>query len=293
MNKAIFIYNPLSGNRSIAKRLDYIMGRFMDCGILLQPYRIQEDAEKKLPEVLEKGDYSLAVVSGGDGTISSVLNTILKCGVKLPIGVIPAGTCNDFARSLEIPKDLNKCLDIILGGNTIDVDVGLINDEKYFLNTCGGGSFVDVSFSTSNEMKKNLGPLSYYLKALTEVSNIKPFKARVTTESEVVEEDLLLFLIINGRHAAGFSNLVKDADFSDGLMDIILIKHCLHIDMAGMLLKVLRDDLQKAKHVITLKAKECTIESLGNVAITIDGEKGNGLPIKVEFLQKALTVFIK
>jgi diacylglycerol kinase (ATP) len=293
MKKAIFVYNPLSGQRSVPGKLDYIIKRFMQEGVLLQPYRIYDGQQDILVKVLKENNYSYIVISGGDGTISSIVDVMLKNNINLPLGVIPSGTCNDFARSLGIPYDMKKCIDIILSGNCANIDVGLINEEKHFLNTCAGGAFVDVSYSTRSDLKRSLGPLAYYIKALGEVGNIKPIRFKIKTDTEIIEQDFLLFLILNGRHAAGFNNIIEKADISDGLMDIVLINNCLHIDMAALFFKVLRNDFLNDKNVMWLRTKTCTIEGDCNVALTIDGEEGGGLPISVKFLNKILKVFVK
>lgn len=293
MKRALFIYNPLSGDHSTPNRLDHIVEKFQEKGIVVQFYRLHGVRDKSLTALIQRKEFDQVIISGGDGTINSIINLLLKNDVNVPVGVIPSGTCNDFARCLNLPNSLNENLDIILGDNTIDVDVGLINDNKYFLSTCAGGLFVNVSFSTHNELKKNFGPFAYYLKALNEVTNIKSFKLKIETENEVLEEDSLLFLILNGKHAAGFSNIIKEADLSDGLMDIVLIKSCSHIDLASLFFKVLSNDSLNDKHVAKLTAKSCTITSDGDVGISVDGEKASGLPLKVRFINKALKVFVK
>lgn len=293
MEKAILVYNPLSGQRSVPYKIDHIMGRFMDNDILIQPFRTYNIEEDKLLDILNNGNYSRVIISGGDGTINTVVNIMLKNNINLPIGIIPSGTCNDFARCLRIPSNLDKCLDIVLSGKTIKIDVGIVNGEKYFLNTCAGGILVDVSFSTSGELKKNIGPLAYYLRALGEMANIRPFNLKLTANGQNIDVDALMFIILNGRHAAGFNNIAGTADLTDGLMDIIIIKNCWHIDVAGILLKVLANDLLSHKSIISLKAKFCVIEGDSNVALTLDGEKGPGLPISVEFINKHLSVFVR
>lgn len=292
MDKVLFIYNAMSGNRSIPKKLDYITERFMEKGLLVQPYRVQNDSEVSLLQVLKSNSYSYIVVSGGDGTVNNIVNLMLKNNIKLPIGLIPSGTCNDFARSLNISTDVKKCIDIILGGLTAKVDVGLINNSLYFLSTCAGGIFVEVSFNTRNDLKKSIGPLAYYIKALTEVKNIKPARLRIETDKEYIQDDFLLFLIINGKNAGGFNNILDKADISDGYMDIILIKDCLHIDMPSLFFKVLANDFINDKNVVWLRTKRCHIESDTEVALSIDGEKGEGLPISIDFLYKAIEVFV-
>ncbi len=294
MKKVLLVYNPLSGNRNVPKKLDYIISRFLKKDILVVPFRFDGDSSEKISQLLSDEDYSFVVVSGGDGTVNMIAAAILSNKKDMPIGIIPSGTCNDFARSLNIPLDMDKCLDIILDGNMVNIDAGIINNEKYCLNTCAGGNFVDVSFSTSSELKKNLGPLAYYVTALGEFANTRPVKLKLTTENETVEGEFLLFLILNGKHAAGFTNILGMADLSDGYMDILLIKNCLHLEMAGLFFRILNnDDITNDKNAIWLKCKECTIEGDAGFSLSVDGEEWGSLPVSMRFIHQVLKVFVK
>ncbi len=292
MKKAIFIYNPLSGDQSISMKLEFVVKTFQEKGVLIQPFRITTNCEGDLLETLKTGEYEYAVLSGGDGTLNSITNLMLKNDIHIPIGIVPSGTSNDLGRCLNLPKSLDECLDIVLKGNTTEIDAGLINDEKYFLTTCAGGVFVGVSFNTHSELKKNFGPFAYYLKAISELKNIKSFKLKIEIDGKTTEEEALLFLILNGKHAAGFHNLSHEADLSDGIMDIMLIKRCNHIDLASLFFKVLSNDFHKDKNVVKLRASSCRIEGKKDIDLTIDGEKGEGLPMNVKFINKALKVFV-
>lgn len=291
MEQAIFVYNPLSGDRSISQKIDHIISRFQRKDILLQPFIISEDENNGLKKLLESNVYKFIVASGGDGTLNYISNLMMKLNLSIPLGIIPSGTCNDFAAILNISSDIDENIDTILGGRIVKVDVGLINDENYFLSSCAGGVFVGVSFNTNNDLKRNFGPFAYYLKALSEVANMKSVKLSVKTEKVLVEEEALMFVIINGKHVAGFNNILKDADYCDGLMDIALIKNCNHIDLASIFFKVLSNESIDSKHVITLKAKSCEIKADKDMVISVDGEKGPNLPVKIKFIKKALKVF--
>lgn len=293
MDRAIMAYNPFSGDQSIVQKLDYIIDRFQNSNILLQPYRLQYDNSEEFGRLLKENAFSFIISSGGDGTLNYVSNVILKNNIDIPMGIIPAGTCNDFASILNLPVFLDENLDIILKGKTIEVDVGIINEETYFLSSCAGGALVGVSFNTHGELKKNFGPFAYYLKALSEVANIRPFKLTVQTEKETIEDDFLLFVILNGKQAGGFNNIIKQADISDGLMDIVLIKNCNHIDLAGVFFSVLSQEDLNNKHIVTLRAETCRIEGPEGIVISIDGEKGSELPVDIRFIKKALKVFVK
>jgi len=293
MKKALLIYNPNSGDHTIINKLDYIIGQFQDNGIYIQPFRFWRYEESELISLFDDIKPDFIVTSGGDGTLNFVVNAMFKKGLDIPLGVIPSGTCNDFANSLGISSVIEDCITTIIKGKTLDVDVGLLNNEKYFLSTFAGGCFVDVSFSTNTELKRNFGPLAYYLKGLQEVKNLRPYNLTITTDDDtVIEEKAFIFLILNGTQGAGLSGLIGEADITDGLMDILIIKRCSHIDLASLFFKVLSRDLTTDKNITKLTAKTCYIKSDKNIPISIDGEKGGELPMQISFIKKALKIFI-
>lgn len=291
MKNALFVYNPASGGHRVPNELDYILASFQKKGILVQPYRLVDSNNDHLIGALKSGIYDFVVVSGGDGTINFVANTLLDNQLKMPIGIIPSGTCNDFAKCLGI-NSLKESINIILGGRTLDCDVGYINNSQYFLSTFAGGNFVDVSFNTNSELKKNFGPFAYYLKGLSEVTNIKSFDLKVVADEETIEGKFILFLIVNGKQAAGFPNLLNDADFTDGYMDIILVKKCSNINLASIFFKVLSKERTNDKNVIILKAKKCELTSTSPIALTVDGEKSELFPASIEFKHKLLEFYV-
>jgi len=291
LKNALFVYNPLSGGHKIPHELDYILSAFQKNGILVQPYRLTDADNEYLIKALKSSIYEFVIASGGDGTINFVANILLNNQIKMPIGVIPSGTCNDFAKCLGI-NSLKESINIILEGKTLDCDVGHINKSHYFLSVFAGGNFVDVSFNTNSELKKNFGPFAYYLKGLSEVANIKSFDLKVVADEHNIEGKFILFLIVNGKQAAGFPNLLTDADFTDGYMDIILVKKCSNINLASIFFKVLSKDAVNDKNVIILKAKKCELTSKSAIALTVDGEKSEMFPASIEFKHKILEVFV-
>lgn len=291
MKRALFVYNPVSGGHKVPHELDYILASFQRNGILVQPYRLVDASNDYLVSALKSSIYDFVIASGGDGTINFVASILLDNQIKMPIGIIPSGTCNDFAKCLGI-NSLKESINIILEGKKLDCDVGYINNCHYFLSTFAGGNFVDVSFSTNSELKKNFGPLAYYLKGLSEVANIKSFDLKVTADEQIIEGTFILFLIVNGKQAAGIPNLLNDADFTDGYMDIILVKKCSNISLASIFFKVLSKEAVNDKNVIILKAKKCELISDSPIALTVDGEKSELFPASIEFKHRLLEVFV-
>jgi YegS/Rv2252/BmrU family lipid kinase len=292
MRKALFVYNPKSGNRAFPARLDYVVKRFMAEDIILHPFRIGQGEDDRLKSLLSSEGYSFIVASGGDGTISYAVDSMFKCNISIPVGIIPSGTCNDLARNLSISDNLEKAITTVLNGKTVSIDTGLINEKRYFINTCAGGAFVDVSYTTSDELKKNIGPLAYYITGLSSLASIKPFNVRIKTDSDYIEEEIILFIILNGRHVGGFNNVSNEADLTDGLMDIILIKNCPPYELPGLFFRVLNNSLLQDKRVSSFKSNFCRIESDEQTYLSVDGEKAGELPITVRFIKRNLQVFV-
>ncbi len=290
--KILFVYNPAWVGMNIPGNLDAIIRKFGKSGYMTVPFRTDGNYPPVLKDVMTADDYHCVVVSGGDGTVNAIANLMLANGLDLPMGIIPSGTCNDLSRSLGMPSQLDECLDIIIKGNVTAIDAGLINDGAYFVNTCAGGIFMDVTYNTSRKLKKRIGPLAYYLHALGEMPAVRPFNIKMDMDSGTFEGDIFLFIITNGRHAGGFSNVNKYADLTDGLMDIVVIRKCKTVDIAGLFFKALQNKLLDDRNVIYFKSRYCRIESAKNIDLSIDGEKGPGLPITVEFKNKVLKVII-
>lgn len=294
MTKGLLLYNPKSGEQSISGRLDVIIERFQNHDIHLTLYRLfqKKSTADDILELLHTDPYAFILLFGGDGSLNFMVNLMLKNGINLPLGVFPAGTCNDFARNIGMPHDLEQWIDMVLSGNTRYVDAGCINDHHYFMGNLGGGIFANVSFNTGNDLKKSLGPVAYYLKALDQLPNIEAFDLTVDIENSHIEEKVILFLVLNGRNVAGFSNFFKEADVEDGLIDILLFKNARPMELAGVFMKMIAGELSGDRHIIHLRAKDVRIQSDRQLQISVDGEKGTVLPIKVQCIHPGIRMFL-
>lgn len=144
MKKVKFIYNPYSGENTIIMDIDKVIAIHQKYGYNVIPFRISYEYE--IYEAFEDVDnsYSYILIAGGDGTVDTVVNYMKKSNIDLPIGVLPVGTANDFAKFLGIPQDVSKACKQILNSNVKNVDIGKIND-KYFVNVASTGLFTDIS----------------------------------------------------------------------------------------------------------------------------------------------------
>jgi diacylglycerol kinase (ATP) len=292
MQNALLVYNPHSGGNRF-NLLDSILARFKSKNIHAQTFQLSGLGDHEtLLKALTHTRFDLMIISGGDGTINYVVNLLLKNNVSIPIGIIPAGTSNDLARNLKLPLDQKKAADLIALGNTIAIDVGLINNTNYFLSSCAGGLFTDVSYKTEGDLKKNLGPLAYYLKGVQELSRIQPFRLNVNTAVGSLGEDILLFFILNGPHVAGLTDLVTEADPSDGNLYLVLIKKCEPIELTGIFFNILGHiSLKDHPSVKVITSSQFELKSDCEIVLSVDGEKSGTLPVKLTIETKRLTVF--
>jgi YegS/Rv2252/BmrU family lipid kinase len=294
MEKGLFLYNPKSGDQSIKNKIDYIIKKFQQSGIFLIPFRMFDasNSDETLHKLLRTEKFNFIALSGGDGSLNYLVNFLMKNGISLPLGVFPCGTCNDFARGIGMTDNMDEWINVILAGKTRVVDTGCINGNQYFIGNMGGGVFAGASFNTNNEMKRALGPAAYYLKALGELPQIESFNISVETENLNIAEKVILFIILNGRNVAGFSNFLKEADIFDGLFDILLFKNAKPMELANIFLKMVSSDLPNDRNIVYFRAKECRLKSDKKVQISIDGEQGPSLPVEVRCIQPGIRFFV-
>lgn len=291
MKKLKFIYNPSSGDGNFKNRLDYLIERFQKMGYMMVPYRSSDirELERAFFDIHE--DYEAVCISGGDGTLSSVVNIMASMKLDLPVGIFPFGTANDFAVHLNIPKDIDSCCDIIEKGRIKRVDIGKANDS-YFLNVCSAGLLTDVAYKTDTNLKNALGKLAYYMKGIEEIPKFTPFRLRLQYESKVIEDNFLLLLILNGSSAGGFNKLAPYARLDDGFMDVIAIKNTSIANMLSIFLKILRGEHFGDPNLYTFQADKLTIGCSGNCETDLDGERGPDLPLEIEVKKHFLRVFV-
>lgn len=291
MEKLLLVYNPKSGKKNIASMLDRIIEIFASEGKLTTLYRIGEN-KFSVKDVLEKEKYDGVVVCGGDGSVNTIVKTIIDMELDVPVGVLPNGTCNDFARSLGMPSDIMKCARLISQGKTTETDIGIINGgESVFVNELAGGVLVAASFSTDQNLKKMFGPLAYYVAGIGELANIKPFDIIVETEEKTYHEQALVFVVLNGTDMSGFSNVIKDARMQDGEMDILIFKDAKPLEITDTLLRFVSGSEFKEKSVVRIKTSRCKIICDNKISTTVDGEKGPEFPLKLEMKKQAVKIY--
>ncbi len=294
MKKVKLIYNSGAGQSKFRYFLDPIIEKFMQNGFEVSVFRAAKKTNlyEYLKDCDNEGVYAI-VVAGGDGTINRVVNVIMKNNIKTPLGIIPAGTSNDFAKHIKMPNNFSECIDKILAGNVQKVDVGLAND-KYFINVCSAGLFTNASQKADINLKNSIGKLSYFITAVDQFFKFRPFDIRVETSDKTFNEKINLFLIFNGSIAGGIDKFTDNSSIHDGLLDILIIKRCKIMEVPNLLAKVFSGKHFDDEHIIYLKEKNIKISKTRGKCDDpdVDGDEGPKFPLEVKCVENALNMFL-
>ena len=254
MKKVKLVYNSNAGQSKFSQFLDLVIEKFMENDLEVIIYRAGD--KDNLEDFLKDSDkeelYGI-VVAGGDGTLNRVVTIMMKYKIKTPLGVIPAGTSNDFAKHINMPNSYLDSIDKILKNNVCGVDVGKAN-EKYFIIVCSAGLFTNSSQRADPNLKKTLGKVSYFITGAKELFKFRPFSVKIQTDEEEFTEKINLFLVFNGSSVGGMTYFTSDSSIKDGLLDLIIIKNCNLHEVAILLSKAFTGNLDD-KNIIYRKTK--------------------------------------
>lgn len=289
MKKVKFIYNPYAGDNYIMDKLDEVIDVHQKHGYRVVPERLDEEHNMAAAmEDIHEG-YSQILIAGGDGTVDILINYMMERDIKLPIGILPMGTANDYAKYIGIPKDISKALEKMFRLPSMKMDVGKIN-EKYFINVASTGLLTDVSQKTHSELKNAIGKLAYYIKGLEQIPTFRKIPVKFTSEEKTYDGDMYALLVFNGR-TAGNLDFAYKSKANDGLLDVILIKASFK-EIVPLLVKMLRGDhLEDPVGLLYFQTKELFIETTDELIVSdIDGERGPDFPLHIQCIQGGIEV---
>ena len=298
MKKLLFVYNPRAGKEMLKPRLSDVLDIFVKAGyeVTVHPTQAYRDAYYQIKEY-EVGKYDLIACSGGDGTIDEVATGMMKRREMgkdvVPVGYIPAGTTNDFAKSLHIPRKPLAAADNAVKGVPFPCDIGKFNDSV-FVYIAAFGIFTDVSYETDQAVKNVLGHMAYILEGAKRIFNIPSYKIKVEHDGEVIEDEFIFGMVTNSRSVGGFSNMVgKNLVFDDGLFEVTLIKTPKNPIALQEIIAALLIEQVDTKHMYTFKTKKITFDSVEEIPWTLDGEFGGEQDyVEIENVQKAMEIMV-
>lgn len=292
MKRARVIYNPTSGKELFRKHLPEVLEKMEQAGYETSCHATtgEGDAIAAASQAVER-NFDLIVAVGGDGTLNEVVSGVSKFENRPKIGLIPMGTTNDFARAVHIPRDINKAVDIILQGDSIPVDVGMM-DDRYFINIAGGGRLTELTYEVPSKLKTVLGQMAYYLKGIEMLPSIRSSRVRIEYDGQVFEDQAMMFLIGLTNSVGGFEKLAPDASINDGKFTLLILKEVNMAEFIRLATLALRGEHLSDPHVIYAKASKISVTSEERVLLNLDGEYGGLLPATFENLARHIEVMV-
>ncbi|MCH5268053.1 MAG: YegS/Rv2252/BmrU family lipid kinase [Lachnospiraceae bacterium] len=274
MKKMLFVYNPMAGKEKIRDKLSDIIQEFCNAEfeVTIFATRAQGDVTQLIAERGTEFDY--AVCSGGDGTMNEMAAGIMQLENPPVCGYIPAGTVNDFATSLKIPKIMKKAAAMVVRGNVFHCDLGQFND-RYFTYVAGFGAFTEVSHQTSQELKNTFGKTAYFMEALKHVAEIKPHHMKIVYDDGAVEDEFVLGLISNSESVAGFKAYAeRDIKMDDGLFEALFVRMPKNpLELQTVLNSLVTRNLDN-EQIVSISSGHFHIVSDDDIQWTLDGEDG-------------------
>ncbi len=283
MPNILLLYNRKSGRQNSRRYIDQVMSVFAERGVSVQSQCIDFGSDPF--EGVENIDS--VVVAGGDGTISYVINKMLKRGIDLPLGIIPIGTANDFATMLGIPHNPREAAQHILNAPVRRVDCGRVNGQ-FFVNVFSFGAFTTTSQHTPEAHKRRFGRLAYVAEGARELLALRPIPLVVVSDGVQFSVNALMALVFNGCTAGSFP-LARGAKPDDGFVDVVIFEKRGFLRQVWDALRYLCG--ANPRSVISLRSRHLQITTeLKDVDTDADGERGPEFPLDVECLPGALQI---
>lgn len=268
------IVNPAAGTASDREPLERVQRELRAAGhqVEVRETAGRGDAERLAHEAAAAG-VEMVVAAGGDGTLNEVVNGVAAVPTGLSrcaIGLLPAGTGNDFARSLGI-EDRDLAVSALVAGQTRRVDLVSLG-PRVFLNASGGGFTAETSANVTSDLKQAVGPLAYLIGGARAVVEYEPVQVRVEADGRVIETDMQLFAVCNGAYIGGGHQLAPTARPDDGEMEVCLVRATSTLDFLALLPRLSTGDHVDDEDVAYFRTREVSLTFARTIRINTDGE---------------------
>ena len=294
--RARIIYNPTSGREALRTYLVDILSIYEKAGYETSAFATTpapNSASNEAKRAAEEG-FDLIVAAGGDGTLNEVVNGIAGLAHRPTLAIMPAGTTNDYARALRIPRDdpIAAAKLILRQNKKFKIDIGQAGD-KYFMNIAAGGTLTELTYDVPSQMKSLFGYAAYLAKGAELLPRIKPVEMNIKYDDHEYQGQVSMILLALTNSVGGFEQIVPDAALDDGKFTLIIVKKSSLIDMMSLMAKALQGNHLEDPRIIYAKATDVDLQPLNNadrLMINLDGEYGGDAPMQFHNLKQHLEV---
>ena len=280
----LFLYNPMSGKELLRTRLMDVLDIFVKAGYEVTAHPTQSEGDARRMTEACSGRFDRIVCSGGDGTLNEVMTGMMHAEEKVPIGYIPSGSTNDFAQSLNIPKDMTEAAKTAVGDHLFSYDVGCFGAAN-FIYVAAFGIFTDVSYLTSHELKHKFGHGAYILEGMKSLKDIPHYEMEAETEGRIIRDRFMYGTISNSFYIGGVkSTFGEDIEIrlDDGLLEVSLIRYPQNPkELNQILTNLMMPRTLDTDCIYRFQTDRITFRTRDEVPWSLDGEFG-GTPQEVE-----------
>jgi YegS/Rv2252/BmrU family lipid kinase len=254
---------------------------------------IQESASQpeNLPQIIRQyvEQIDLVIIGSGDGTISAAIEGLLA--TQIPLGILPLGTANNLAKTLEIPMSLSEACNIIANGKTRRIDLGCLNG-KYFLNVAGLGLSTAINQQVTKEFKQRWGVLAYIVTALKVGCQVRPFEVEIRWDNQSIQTKTRQVTVCNGRYYGSGLIVAKDAAIDDQRLDLYSLESQNWWELLSLLPALMRGNYVNGRGIRTLQGTKFELYASKPYPMDIDGEALAQTPAHFHLIPQALSVFV-
>jgi diacylglycerol kinase (ATP) len=244
--------------------------------------------------------FDTIVAAGGDGTVNEIVNGMMRDSgsgkVRTVLAILPLGTGNDLARTLNIPLDPNDAISIIAARRAMKLDLMKVkwtDNERYATNVAAGGFTGQVNEAMTDEIKSRWGPLAYLRGAIGVLPDLTNYKTSIRYDGKAKQPVHALNIIVaNGRTAGGGMMVAPQADPSDGLLDVVIVRTGTALELAGVAARLIAGDYTNSDVVTHQRVKRVEVESNPGMWFNMDGELITNKPISFTVVPGALEVIV-
>lgn len=282
-----FIVNPTAGKgrgAKVAANLDNLLMGKIEYTILTTEYA-GHGVELTQKAIDEGARYIVSV--GGDGTMNEVLNGIGESNI--PLGIIPVGTGNDLARTLGIPLDFEKSLEVLLNGKVISIDLGKERDN-YFSIITGIGFPSDVMYHVNTTSSLFKGPLKILAGIYKTMNKLRPLPLTITTDQSTFDCEVMGVFILNCKFTGGGLRIAPEADHQDGLLDMVLMHSMSKWDFLRLVPKTYSGKHVTHPQVEIIRTSSFSVMSNEPLRKLVDGNVIGSTPLEGKIIPNGLKI---
>ncbi len=293
-NILLLILNPAAGTRYARRLLPEIIAMFTNYGYACLTF-VTEQRGDATRFVEQYGDRAGKIVCiGGDGTFNETITGLLRAGLRVPVGYIPAGSTNDFANSLHLPSDILEAARNIVEGEPVTLDAGRFR-ERYFAYVASFGAFTRASYETPQNVKNALGHLAYILEGMKDLPTIRPEHVKLVANGEVFEDDYLFGAVSNSTSLGGILTLPQETvDMNDGMFEIMLVHMPKTAAELNEILTAVTSKQYRCGMIDFIRTSRAEVFASSAMDWSLDGEREKGCEhIVIENVRDALRLLTK